>query len=714
MVIINPKKNEVAMHKMFNPESIVIWGLSSKETNIPRLILENLIRWGFKGRIFGVHPRAEDGHVNGIRVYKKAADLPIVPDLAVFLMPARFIPDAIDEAGSCGIRHAAVLSGGFNESGEEGQRLAEQLVENARRHGMRFMGPNSLAMANTANGLCLPFTPSFSPPRGGMSIITQSGGVGLFLWNMMADEHIGMAKFASIGNKLDITEIDCIEYFGQDPETKVICLYLESIPDGKAMVEAAMRANKPLVVFKANTTTAGNKAAMSHTASMSNNDDIIESAFERAGITRIHDFSDFIEAVKIFELPPLTGDRLMLMSPAGGFTVMLADLCEKEGFRFADPGQDFFDGLKKYSNSGVVSLSNPMDMGDIYSPKGYADIFNEALHNEHVDGVVYVTQNPPMPKSDDVYYRMFKTDISKEIIGSVRSANKPFVSCLYATTKTLGKVKRNLSIPIFSSPETMMRLLKKQHLFYKKKADGPFVTKQPDHMDLSSGKTWLSEHPGIVGEDTLAFLDMMGIGTLPSRVAVTREDAVQAARAIGYPVVMKVISPDAVHKSEAGGVMVGIKNDAEAEAAFERIVSNLMAYKAGARFDGVRVMAMAQDGYDMFVGAHVDPSFGPVVSFGFGGIYIEVFADVEHVLCPSNRSEIEEKFLRLKSRKILQGTRGQEPADIDTFLSMIERISHVMAEYPEIRELDLNPVRVFKEGAGAVALDARILIEPLA
>ncbi|GAB6094183.1 acetate--CoA ligase [Desulfatiferula olefinivorans] len=701
------------MHKMFNPESIVIWGLSSKETNIPRLVLENLIRWGFKGRIFGVHPKAEDVHVNGIRVYKKASDLPIVPDLAVFLLPARYIPAAIDEAGAFGIRRAAVLSGGFNESGEEGRRLAEQLMENADRHGMRFMGPNGLAMANTSNGLCLPFTPSFSPPKGGMSIITQSGGVGLFLWNLMADENIGLAKFASIGNKLNITEIDCIDYLGKDPETKVICLYLESIPDGRAMVEAAMRANKPLVVFKANTTSAGNKAAMSHTAAMSNNEDIIESAFERAGITRIHQFSDFIEAVKVFELPALAGDRLMLMSPAGGFTVMLADLCEKEGFRFADPGQAFFEGMKKYSNAGIVTLSNPMDMGDIYSPKGYADIFNEALHNEHVDGVVYVTQNPPMPKSDDVYYRMFKTDISKEIIGSIRSANKPFASCLYATTKTLGKVKRNLSIPVFSSPETMMRLLKKQYLFYKKKADGPFVTTRPDGMDRSSGKTWLSEHPGIVGEDTLAFLDMMGIGTLPSQVAPTREDAVLAARAIGYPVVMKVISPDAVHKSEAGGVMVGIGNDAEAETAFDRIVSNLTAYKAGARFDGVRVMAMAKDGYDMFVGAHVDPSFGPVVSFGFGGIYIEVFADVEHVLCPSNRAEIEEKFLRLKSRKILEGTRGQEPADIDTFLSMIERISHVMADYPEIRELDLNPVRVFKKGAGAVALDARILIDPV-
>lgn len=699
------------MHKIFYPESIAIWGLSSKENNIPRLIVENLIRWGFKGRLFGIHPKAEDSHVDGIRIFKHVKDLPIIPDLGVFLLPARFIPDAVDEAGQFGIKHAAIPSGGFNESGEEGEKRAEQLMANIRKHGMRFVGPNGLTVANTANGLCLPFLPIFSPPRGGMSIITQSGGVGIFLWNLLGDENIGMAKFASIGNKLDITEIDCIEYLGNDPETKVICLYLESIPQGRAMIEAAMKIDKPLVVFKANTTHAGNKAAMSHTAAISNDEDIINSAFERAGIIRIENFSDFISAAKVFELPPLKGNRLMVMSPAGGFTVMLADLCEKAGFSFADPGQEFFDDLKSYVNSGVIKISNPLDLGDIYNPRAFADIFNSALHNEHVDGVVFVTQNPQMPKSDDVFYRMFKTDISKEVIGSIRSSNKPFAACLYAPEKTMSKMKKSLSIPVFNSPETMVNILRKQHFFHQVKAQGPFVTTRPDGMDEANGKTWVEAHKGITGEDTLDFLTMMGIESPPSNVAATKEEALNVGRRIGYPLVMKVISPDAVHKSDAGGVMVGIQNDRELEQAFDTIRENLNNYKKNARFDGVRIMAMAKDGHDMFIGAHVDDSFGPVASFGFGGIFIEVFADVKHVLCPSNRKEIEEKLKTLKSYKILKGTRGQQKADIDLFMDLIERVSHLMAMYPGIKELDLNPVRVFAQGKGALALDARIRIE---
>ncbi len=699
------------MHKIFYPESIAIWGLSSKDNNIPRLIVENLIRWGFKGRLFGVHPRSTEPHVDGIRIYKTVKDLPIVPDLAVFLLPAKFIPDAVAEAGEFGVRRAVIPSGGFNESGEEGKKLAERLMENIRKYSMRFVGPNGLTVANTANGLCLPFLPIFSPPRGGMSIITQSGGVGVFLWNLLGDENIGMAKFASIGNKLDITEIDCIEYLGNDPDTRVICLYLESITNGRALMEAAMKIDKPLVIFKANTTSAGNRAAMSHTAAISNNDAITDSAFERAGIVRIDNFSDFISAAKVFDLPPLKGDRLMVMSPAGGFTVMLADLCDKEGFTFADPGEDFYKALEAYVNAGVIKISNPLDLGDIYNPKAYADIFNSVLHNDQVDGAVFVTQNPQMPKSEDVFYKMFKTDISKEVIGSIRSSNKPFAACLYAPEKTMSKMKRSLSIPVFNSPETMVKILKKQRFYHQKKSEGPFVTVCPKGMDLQKAKTWIDSHPGVTGEDSLELLDSLGIRTLPSAMATDKAQAVSVARSIGYPVVMKVVSPDAVHKSEAGGVMIGIADDAQAEKAFETIQANLENYKQGARFDGVRVMAMAKDGYDMFIGAHVDDSFGPVALFGFGGIWIEVFADVENVLCPSNRTEIERKVKRLKSYKILQGTRGMGKGDVNAYLDMIERVSHLMAAFPEIRELDLNPVRIFADGSGVAALDARIRVE---
>ncbi|HMA86762.1 MAG TPA: CoA-binding protein, partial [Desulfosalsimonadaceae bacterium] len=339
------------MEKLFYPESIVIMGLSKKPNNVPRLILENLIRWGYMGRIFGVNPTSSEVHVDGVRMYKRIDELPIVPDLCVSLIPAKFVPDAIKACGEFGIKWMAVPSGGFNELSEDGQQLADITMETARKYGVRFVGPNALTVANTSNGLCLPFIPLYKPFEGGFSLITQSGGLGLMLWHLMNNGNIGLAKFASIGNKLDLDEIDFLEYFGRDPETRVIGMYLESITNGRKLVETAAAIDKPIVIYKANTTSAGNKAAMSHTAAISNDEDIIDSAIERAGMIRIRNFSDFISMAKVFKLPPMRGNRMMIMSPAGGFTVILADLCEQAGFEFADPGPAFYQELQNYSNA---------------------------------------------------------------------------------------------------------------------------------------------------------------------------------------------------------------------------------------------------------------------------------------------------------------------------------------------------------------------------
>jgi acetyltransferase len=395
------------MEKLFYPESIAIVGLSSSANNIPRIVLENLIRWGYKGRIFGINPRVGDAHVDGIKMYKDVRDLPVVPDLVFIMIPARLIPDVMDSCGRAGVKRMAIPSGGFNESGEEGKKLSEFVLQKARQYGIRFVGPNGVTVANTANGLCLPFVPSFSPPKGGLSIISQSGGVGLMLWNLMTDENVGMAKFASIGNKLDLDEVDFLEYFGRDPETKVIGMYLESIPRGDRLIEAASRIDKPIIILKSNTTSAGQKAAMSHTAALANNEDIINTAFERAGIIRINHFNDFISMAKVFELPPMRGNRMMIMSPAGGFTVMMADLCEESGFAFADPGASFYDSLKDSSNAGVINFSNPLDMGDIYDTKAYPNIFFSVMHNTHVDGTVFVTQWPEMPRARLYFFKKF-------------------------------------------------------------------------------------------------------------------------------------------------------------------------------------------------------------------------------------------------------------------------------------------------------------------
>ncbi len=699
------------MEKLFYPKSIAIIGLSSRPNNIPRLVLENLIRWGYIGRIFGVNFRSSDLHVDGIKMYKDVGELPVIPDLAFVLIPARFMPDTIDSCGKAGVKWMAIPSGGFSEMGGEGKKLSDLVLQKARQYGIRFVGPNGVTVANTANGLCLPFVPSFSPPKGGLSIITQSGGVGLMLWNLMADENVGMAKFASIGNKLDLDEVDFLEYFGRDPDTKVIGLYLESIPRGDRLIEAVSRIDKPVIILKSNTTDAGQKAAMSHTAAISNNEAIIDAAFERVGITRIYNFNDFISMAKVFDLPPMRGKRIMIMSPAGGFTVMMADLCEEAGFEFADPGAAFYDDLKNSSNAGVINFSNPLDMGDIYDAKAYPNIFYSVMHNNNVDGAVFVTQWPVMPRGEDVFYKMFHTDLSKEVTGTILSSGKPLGICIFGLSSTISRIKQNLDIPIFNNASEMIRAFRKQYDYYAQKAEGSPICTLPDGIDIEAAKTWINDNTGIKGEESLDLLYHFGITVAKSALAIDGNEATAVADHIGYPVVMKIVSPDAIHKSEAGGVITGIQNAEGVHNAFDNIRENLYRYKADARFQGVRVMKQAGEGYDMFIGGRFDDSFGPVVFFGYGGIYIEVFHDTANVLCPENYREIENKVQKLKSYKILLGARGKGKGNIPGYVAMIERVTHLLYQFPHIRELDINPVRILADGSGVVALDARLRIE---
>lgn len=699
------------MEKIFYPNSIVIIGLSNKANNIPKLILENLIRWGYTGRIFGMNPSAKDEHVGGIKMYSSIADLPAIPDIAVALIPARYVPNAIEECGRFGIKRMAIPSGGFNETDAAGKKLADLMLQKAEKYGVRFVGPNGVTVANTANGLCLPFVPSYMPTKGDVSFITQSGGVGLMLWNNITDENVGMAKFVSIGNKLDLDEVDFLEYFGDDPDTNIIFLYLESIPRGEAFLKAAEKIDKPIIVLKASRTDAGKKAAMSHTAALSNNDDIIDTAFERAGVIRIDNLMEFISVAKAFNLPPMKGDKVMLMSPAGGIAVMMADLSEKVGFQFADPGRDFYKKLDNFANAGIINLSNPLDMGDIYDPAMYAHTFHSVMHNENVDGAVFVNQWPQMPQGEDIFHKMFHTDLSKEAIGSILSSGKPLGICLLGPGNTTLKIKKNLSIPIFNSPDETIRALRKQQLYHAKKSAPAMEFSAPEGMNWQGIQDWLATADGEVGEECLELLKCAGIPVAESVVTRAPVEAVAAAKQLGYPVVLKVVSPDALHKSDAGGVLVNVKNDDGVALGFTTLQSNLSAYNADAQFDGVRVMKMAEEGYDMFIGGNFDASFGPVAFFGFGGTYIELFKDVQSILCPSNRDEIAGKIAKLKTYPMLRGIRGAVAGDISSYVDGVERISHILSRFREIKEFDINPLRILADGSGVIALDARLRID---
>ncbi len=698
------------MQHIFYPDSIVIIGLSSKPTNIPRLTLENLLRWGYRGRIFGVNERSDDAHVDGIKMYKSIEELPVAPDLAYCMVPAQLIPKMVDQCGKFGIRRMAIPSGGFTEYSEEGKALAANILQIARRYGIRFVGPNSLTVANTDNGLCLPFVALHKAPKGEMSIISQSGGVALSLLNYLFDEKIGLAKFASIGNKLDLDEVDFLEYYGNDPQTRIICVYLESINRGKKFIETAKKIDKPIIVYKANTTAAGEKAAMSHTAALSSDEAIIDSAFKEAGIIRIDNFLDFIPTVKAFHLPAMEGRRIMVMSPAGGFAVMGADLCEKAGFEFADMGTDFYDSLKQFSNAGVINFSNPLDMGDIYDPQLTAHVIYSVMHSDQVDGSIYISQRPQMPQGENVFQKLFLADLSKEAWGSILSAGKPLGICLFGPTRMIQQAKRYVEFPIFNSPEEMINALALQMRFhqYRRLRKSKQASEAPAGIDQNKAKLWMQDKQGNYGEESLELLKTYGLSITASKTALTKEEAVEYANEIGFPVVMKVISPDALHKSDAGGVLLDLENVTQVAEGFSKIRDNLYRYNKDAHFAGIRLQKMAPDGYDMFIGGKQDPSFGPVIFFGMGGIYVEVFRDVASMICPVSADRVHDEFKQLHASRVLSGFRGKAPGDIDAFIDMIVRTSYLLADFPGISELDINPVRVFQAGQGTIALDARV------
>ncbi|MDR2551097.1 MAG: acetate--CoA ligase family protein [Desulfobulbus sp.] len=700
------------MDTFFAPASLAVYGLSSKARNTPRIIVGNCLRWGYRGRIFGVNPATDETDVDGIRVYRSAADLPLIPDLAVLLIPARFVPEAVADCGRAGIRQLAIQAGGFNEASEEGRALATRLLALARSHGMRFVGPNSLALADTASGLCLPFVPSFPVRPGGFSLITQSGGLGLFLWNLLEAEQVGLAKFASIGNKLDLDECDLLEYLGADPATKVIGIYLESIGNGRRLVELAERIDKPVLFYKANTTRAGGLAAMSHTAALSTDDAILDAALERAGILRIDRLRDFVTTAKAFDLPPMRGNRIMLMSPAGGLGVAMADLCEHRGLSCADPGPAFFEELAGVARADIIRLQNPLDMGDIYRVDKYPLIFSHVLANDRVDAAIFASQRPSMPAGgEDVFTGMFTTDPSLAVAGAVRSSGKPMALVMYGAAREVAAMKAQSPVPVFDGPEEAIAALDRQMRYHVRKAAGPFRPDPGDEgLDPDRIETWLRGRSEVVGEETLELLACCGLAGPASAVARTAEEAAELAARIGPPVVLKVVSPEAVHKTEAGGVLVDIASAAEAARGFDRIRTNLMRHHPGARFDGVRVAAMAPAGHDLFIGGLQDPAFGPVVLFGHGGIFVEVFQDVQRILAPSSLAEITGKIKQLRSAALLAGVRGQPPVDPAPFARAILAVARLLAEFPQIAELDVNPFRLLDRG-GALALDARLRLD---
>jgi len=703
------------MRDIFYPCSVAVIGVSAKPTNLGRNIVANLIEYGFNGIVYAVGPNG--GMVETRRIYRAVGDIPDHVDLAVILTPAHTVPDILKECGQKGIRQAVIETAGFREYGDEGRQLEEEIARVAEEHGIRFVGPNCIGVINMENGLCVPFPRLKNFAKGGeVSIITQSGGVGLSVLNLMANEGLGLNKFASVGNMLNITAEDVLEYMIDDEGTRLIFVYLESISDGRRLMEVARSSPKPVLIFKANIGKLGQNIAMSHTASLTSDDKVVEAALHQAGVVRVHDATTLGNNLKILGLPPMKGKRLAIISRSGGHAVIAADACELSGFELAHFPESFLHEIEKHFRASVIKLTNPLDLGDLFDLNVYAQIVEQTLQLEDIDGVVFLHSS--LSDAENLTSRT----LLERLMGMVEQYNKPVAYYISTDAQEVSYLKQNYNFPIFTQVVETIRALEMSHHYdlqsKKVHTHQEIPTYQADRQTVRALiERARSEGRDLLLSEALEVLELYGIPTVRSVVAMSVEEAHQAAEEMGYPVAIKIVAEQISHKSDVGGVQLNLRNGPAVAAAFEDMMERIHAAYPEAKIDGVLVQPMVTGGRELILGGRQDPQFGPVVLVGLGGIFVEIFEEVVVRVAPISRREAREMIDNLRGAQILKGARGHKPSDIEAVIEALLRLSQLLTDFPEIKELDINPLRVFHEALdstakdGCRALDARMILE---
>ena len=696
------------MREFFYPSSVAVIGVSSLPTNLGRNIVANLVEYGFNGIVYAVGPRG--GMIETRRIYRTVGDIPDNVDLAVILTPAHTVPGILEECGQKGIRWVIIETAGFSEYTTEALQIEEEMIRVADKYGIRFVGPNCIGAINMENGFCVPFPRlrKFVKP-GDVSIITQSGGVGMSALNLMANDGLGLNKFVSVGNMLDVEAEDMLEYLITDEGTGLIFLYLESIRDGRRLMEIARRSTKPILAFKSNIGKLGQNIALSHTVSLTSDDKVVDAAFHQSGIIRIHDATSFGNNLKILELPPMKGDNLAIISRSGGHAVIAADACELSGFDLAHFPDSYLRRIEKHFRASVIRLTNPLDLGDLFDLDVYAEIIEQTLQLDDVDGVVFL--HTSLSEEENQTSRL----LLERLIELVDKYHKPVAYYVSAAAQEVSYLKQNYNFPIFTLVVETIRALEISLRYYiqsqKVRTRQDIPTFEVDKAEVRSliGRA-KAENRDLLLSEALSILESYRIPTVRGMVALTVAEARTAAEEIGYPVAIKIIAEQISHKSDVGGVQLNLRNSPAVAAAFEDMMTRIQVAYPEAGVDGVLVQPMVTGGRELILGGRQDPQFGPVVMVGLGGIFVEIFEESVVRVAPISRREAVEMIESLRGAQILQGARGHKRSDIEALVEAMLRLSQLLVDFPEIKELDINPLRVFHARGGCRALDARMIL----
>ena len=691
---------------LFSPQSVAVVGASANPEKLGYMVLDNLIKYGYQGQIYPINPKAKE--ILDRPCYARVTDIPGPVDLVVIVVPNKYVAGVMQDCGDKGVGAAIIITAGFREAGAQGRQMERQVIEIAQQHKIRVVGPNCLGVIDTNSALNASFAAGM-PDRGKISFMSQSGALCTGILDWAALNGLGFSSFVSLGNKGDLNETDFLEVWRDDPNTKVVMAYLEGVVDGDAFISAARKLTKtkPFIVVKSGTTSAGSRAVSSHTGTLAGSDTAYDTAFKRAGILRARSVSELFAYSTALAYQPLPlGRRVAIVTNAGGPGIMATDACEKSELQLASLSPQTVDYLHEVLPP-AANHYNPIDvLGDARSDR-YEKALEAALQDPGVDAVIFLLTPQAM------------TDIKETATAVVRISkqhDKPVLACFMggkdvaAGNKILGQGQ----VPFYAFPEEAadaLRAMVQQQEWISADYEKPIrisADRERAAMTLlaaqKAGRLKLNEM------EARQIVAAYGIALPKSYLAFSADQAVEFAAEIDYPVVMKIISPDILHKSDMGGVVVGVKNPAEVRQAYQDILIRARRYMPDADIWGIAVQEMVEKGKEIILGVTKDPTFGHMIMFGLGGIYVEVLKDVQFGLAPLTPGLAREMITELRSYPLFAGVRGEAPSDQDAMVDCLLRVSQMVTDLPQIVELDINPLFAYPKGEGVMAVDARIVI----
>ncbi|HPO14060.1 MAG TPA: acetate--CoA ligase family protein [Candidatus Hydrogenedentes bacterium] len=693
------------LQALLYPKTIAVIGASRTPGKVGHAILSNLLKSGFQGKIVPVNPSGDE--VLGLRCHKDLKAVEGQVDLSIVVVPTKLVKGAIEESIRAGAKAITVITAGFKEVGAEGAALEHEIAAMCEEKGVRLLGPNCLGLINTENNMNASFAAQMPKP-GIISVISQSGALCTAILDWSAGRGVGLAKLISIGNKADICETDLLLSLRDDEQTKVIACYLESITMGDEFIKIAESVStvKPVVILKAGTTQAGGKAASSHTGSLAGADIAYGAAFKRAGVVRADHFEALFDYATALAMQPLPkGDRVAIITNAGGPGIMAADAVENTGMQ-VKPLESSISMALRQKLPPAASVHNPIDVLGDADPDRYAMALNAALDDETVDGVVVILTPQAMSRP---------AETAHAIISSLRG-DKPVLAAFMGGQDVMPAREEfvQANLPDYPAPERAVEALKAMCDYAAWRRRPPrIVTRFPvnrrrvERIIARQTRMGLKEVGEVNAKEILAAYDFL---VLPGEFARSAEEAITVADRVGYPVAMKIVSPDVIHKSDVGGVKLNLASAQQVRDAFDLMMLRIGRRLPEARLQGVYVEMMGKPGREVILGMHRDPQFGPMLMFGLGGIFVEVMKDVSFYLAPITKEEAMHMLMNTRSYALLKGARGQGPVDLEGIAGALQRISQLVTDFPNIIEMDINPFIVGEIGTPPIVADARMTL----